>query len=237
MNIIEHEKRLIQSYRQLIQRIRRAEFDYGRPDGSVTLVAVGKTYPASDIRLIAKQDQVDFGENYLQDALPKIGELSDLKLRWHFIGHIQSNKCRDIAGNFDWIHSIDRYKIARRLSEHRTAEQPTISLFIQVNLQNEVSKAGVSPDHATELAHQMAELPNVRLRGLMAIPEINTDFASQRKVFAELRELQEQLIAQGLQLDCLSMGMTNDLEAAIAEGATHVRIGTAIFGPRQKNTD
>jgi pyridoxal phosphate enzyme (YggS family) len=156
-----------------------------------------------------------------------------LKLRWHFIGHIQSNKCRDIAGNFDWIHSIDRYKIARRLSEHRTPEQPTLNLFIQVNLQSEASKAGASPDHAAELAHQITELPNVRLRGLMAIPEISNDFATQRKVFAELRELQEQLITQRLQLDCLSMGMTNDLEAAIAEGATHVRVGTAIFGPRQ----
>jgi len=235
MNADNHQKELIQRYQSLIERIRKAEQDYDRPSGSVSLVAVSKTYPAADIRKIAEQGQTAFGENYLQDALPKIAQLKELNLQWHFIGHIQSNKCRDVTTHFDWVHSVDRFKIARRLSDHRSSGQPMLNLFLQVNLHNEESKSGVSPEQTADTAQQISALPNVRLRGLMAIPEPSDDFASQCNVFAELRKLQEKLVDEGLQLDCLSMGMTNDLEAAVAQGATHVRIGTAIFGPRQKH--
>jgi len=234
MNDNDHNNQLIQRYQSVLERIRQAEQDYDRTVGSVSLVAVSKTYPAADIRLVAEQGQTAFGENYLQDALPKIAQLKDLNLQWHFIGHIQSNKCRDVATHFDWVHSVDRFKIARRLSDHRSSEQPMLNLFLQVNLHNEESKSGVSPELSADIAQQISALPNVRLRGLMAIPEPRDDFASQQKVFAELHTLQEKLVTKGLQLDCLSMGMTNDLEAAVAQVATHVRIGTAIFGQRQK---
>lgn len=235
MNDTEHKNQLTSRYQSVIARVRQAEQDYDRPTGSVCLVAVSKTYPSSDIRLVAEQGQIVFGENFLQDALPKIIELKEFDLQWHFIGHIQSNKCRNVAAQFDWIHSVDRFKIAKRLSAHRSAELPALNIFLQVNLHNEESKSGVSPEQTADVAQQISTLPNVRLRGLMAIPEPSDDFDVQRKVFGELRTLQENLIDKGLQLDSLSMGMTNDLEAAIAEGATHVRIGTAIFGPRQKH--
>jgi len=158
-----------------------------------------------------------------------------LNRTWHFIGPIQSNKCRDIAQNFDWIHSVERLKIARRLSELRPVEMEPLNILLQVNLQNEITKAGISPDAVSELAATVLELPNIRLRGLMAIPALENDFDRQRSIFSHLRELKERTSQQlGISLDCLSMGMTGDLEAAVAEGTTHVRIGTAIFGPRQK---
>ncbi len=234
MTNTEHKNQLVSRYQSVIMRIRHAEKAAQRPRGSVSLVAVSKTYPATDIRLVAEQGQTAFGENYLQDALPKINELKDMNLQWHFIGHIQSNKCRDIAAHFDWVHSVDRFKIGKRLSDQRSTEQADLNIFLQVNLHDEVSKSGVSPDQAADTARQISALPNIRLRGLMAIPEPSDDFTRQRNVFAEVRTLQERLVDEGLQLDCLSMGMTGDLEAAVAEGATHVRIGTAIFGPRQK---
>ncbi len=222
-------------YHALIDRLRAAENRFERPEGSVCLVAVSKTYPAQDIRTVTDQGQLDFGENQVQDALSKIPDLMDLDCTWHFIGPIQSNKCRDIAHNFNWVHSIDRLKIARRLSELRPSDMPQLNALLQVNLQDETSKAGISPDAVSDLALAMSNLPNIRLRGLMAIPAPEQDFERQRAVFASLRELQA-TVNENLDtaMDCLSMGMTSDLEAAVAEGTTHVRIGTAIFGSRQR---
>ena len=226
---------LVSRYQRLLRRLRAAEKRFDRPNNSVCLVAVSKTYPARDIRTVAQQGQQDFGENQVRDALAKFPELGDLNRTWHFIGPIQSNKCRDIAQNFDWIHSVERLKIARRLSELRPVEMEPLNILLQVNLQNEITKAGISPDAVSELAATVLELPNIRLRGLMAIPAPENDFDRQRSIFSHLRELQERTSQQlGISLDCLSMGMTDDLEAAVAEGTTHVRIGTAIFGPRQK---
>ena len=223
-------------YRALIERLHAAEDRFDRTEGSVCLVAVSKTYPAQDICTVAGEGQQDFGENQVQDALGKIPELADLDCTWHFIGPIQSNKCRDIAYNFDWVHSIDRLKIARRLSELRPSGMPQLNVLLQVNLQNEVSKAGISPDAVKDLVNALSELPNIHLRGLMAIPSPEEVVERQRAIFASLRELQSTVNEElGTEMDCLSMGMTNDLEAAVAEGATHVRIGTAIFGPRQRH--
>ena len=227
---------LVSRYQGLLRRLRTAEKRFDRPNNSVCLVAVSKTYPARDIRTVAQQGQQDFGENQVRDALAKFPELGDLNRTWHFIGPIQSNKCRDIAQNFDWIHSVERLKIARRLSELRPVEMEPLNILLQVNLQNEITKAGISPDAVSELAATVLELPNIRLRGLMAIPAPENDFDRQRSIFSHLRELKERTSQQlGISLDCLSMGMTGDLEAAVAEGTTHVRIGTAIFGPRQKS--
>ena len=227
---------LVSRYQGLLRRLRTAEKRFDRPNNSVCLVAVSKTYPARDIRTVAQEGQQDFGENQVRDALAKFPELGDLNRTWHFIGPIQSNKCRDIAQNFDWIHSVERLKIARRLSELRPVEMEPLNILLQVNLQNEITKAGISPDAVSELAATVLELPNIRLRGLMAIPAPENDFDRQRSIFSHLRELQQRTSQQlGISLDCLSMGMTDDLEAAVAEGTTHVRIGTAIFGPRQKS--
>jgi PLP dependent protein len=226
---------LVSRYQGLLVRLRAAEKRFDRPNNSVCLVAVSKTYPARDIRTVAQEGQQDFGENQVRDALAKFPELGDLNRTWHFIGPIQGNKCRDIAQNFDWIHSVERLKIARRLSELRPVEIEPLNILLQVNLQNEATKAGISPDAVSELAATVLELPNIRLRGLMAIPAPENDFDRQRSIFSRLRELQERTSQQlGISLDCLSMGMTDDLEAAVAEGTTHIRIGTAIFGPRQK---
>ena len=226
---------LVSRYQGLLRRLRAAEKRFDRPNNSVCLVAVSKTYPTRDIRTVAQEGQQDFGENQVRDALAKFPELGDLNRTWHFIGPIQSNKCRDIAQNFDWIHSVERLKIARRLSELRPVEMKPLNILLQVNLQNEITKAGISPDAVSELAATVLELPNIRLRGLMAIPAPENDFDRQRSIFSHLRELKERTSQQlGISLDCLSMGMTGDLEAAVAEGTTHVRIGTAIFGPRQK---
>ncbi len=226
---------LVSRYQGLLRRLRAAEKRFDRPNHSVCLVAVSKTYPARDIRTVAQEGQQDFGENQVRDALAKFPKLGDLNRTWHFIGPIQSNKCRDIAQNFDWIHSVERLKIARRLSELRPAQMEPLNILLQVNLQNEATKAGISPDAVSELAATVLGLPNIRLRGLMAIPAPENDFDRQRSIFSHLRELQQRTSQQlGISLDCLSMGMTDDLEAAVAEGTTHVRIGTAIFGPRQK---
>ena len=226
---------LIDRYQRLTERLRQAESQYGRAEGSVCLVAVSKTYPADNIRTLATQGQRDFGENQIQDAMTKIPVLEDLSCSWHFIGPIQSNKCRDIALHFDWVHSIDRTKIAKRLSDMRPADAEPINIFIQVNLQNEATKSGVLPKQLGALVDEVKNLPNLNLSGLMAIPAPETLFDRQRATFAKLRELLE-VTNQNCRtdMDCLSMGMTDDLEAAVAEGATHVRVGTAIFGPRQK---
>ncbi len=230
----ETELALIDRYRTLAEHLRQAEHQSGRPEGSVCLVAVSKTCPATDVRTIATQGQNDFGENQIQDALTKIPGLKDMGYTWHFIGPIQSNKCRDIALNFDWVHSIERAKVARRLSDLRPSDADPINILVQVNLQNEASKSGVFPDSIGDLISEVKDLPNLQLRGLMAIPAPEKAFDRQRAVFADLRRLLETTNrAHQTDMDCLSMGMTEDMEAAVAEGATHVRIGTAIFGPRK----
>lgn len=206
---------------------------YGRREGSVRLVAVSKTRPASDLQEAYRAGQQDFGENYLQEALDKQHILSELPLTWHFIGPIQSNKTRDIAERFDWVHSIDRLKIAQRLSQQRPSRLGPLNILLQVNISDEASKSGVSLSGLPALAAQVAALPGLALRGLMAIPAPTTDIAAQRAVFRRLREARDNLLAAGFS-DCteLSMGMSTDFEAAIAEGATMIRIGTEIFGPR-----
>lgn len=212
------------------ERITRAASVSGRDPGSITLVAVSKTRPAGKIREAINHQQVHFGENYLQEALEKIDALSRYRPVWHFIGPIQSNKTRDIAAHFDWVHSVDRYKIARRLSEQRPDNLPPLNICLQVNISRERSKAGVLPDDAAELVKEIGRLPRLQLRGLMAIPAAADTQEAQRRPFASLRQLRDRLNTGTM--DTLSMGMTDDLEAAIAEGATMVRVGTAIFGPR-----
>jgi pyridoxal phosphate enzyme (YggS family) len=196
-------------------------------------VAVSKTRPASEIFAAFQAGQKAFGENYLQDALPKIAALQAHPLEWHFIGRIQSNKTRDIAAHFQWVHTLSKLKHARRLSNQRSAELPPLQVCMQVNISGEASKSGVPPQEAPELARQVAQLPRLQLRGLMTMPPAHSSRAEQREIFGKLHHLLEQLNQGGLTLDSLSMGMSNDMEAAICEGATMVRIGTAIFGPRQ----
>ena len=216
------------------QRIALAAQVAGRDPRSIALLAVSKTFPAEDVRAAHAAGQRAFGENYVQEALTKIEALSDLRaaLDWHFIGPLQSNKTRPVAENFDWVHSVDRLKIAQRLSEQRPDALPPLNVCLQVNISGEASKSGVMPDEAVEVARQIAALPRLRLRGLMAIPEPAGDVEQQRVPHRALRELFEKLRAEGLELDTLSMGMSGDLEAAVLEGATIVRIGTAIFGAR-----
>lgn len=213
----------------LAARIERAALAAGRDPASVRLLAVSKTKPASAIREAHAAGVLDVGENYLQEALAKQLELAELPLIWHFIGPIQSNKTKAIAEHFDWVHSVDRLKIAQRLSEQRPAHLAPLNICLQVNVSGEDSKSGCAPADLALLANAVAALPNLRLRGLMAIPEPSDDRASQEAAFATLRQLQHGL---DLPLDTLSMGMSHDLEAAIAQGATWVRIGTALFGAR-----
>jgi hypothetical protein len=210
-------------------RIREAAQASQRNFADIGLLAVSKTKPAEAIREAHAAGLRDFGENYLQEALEKQTQLADLPLIWHFIGPIQSNKTRPIAEHFDWVHSVDRLKIAQRLSEQRPAHLPALNICLQVNVSGEQSKSGCSPEELTALARAVVALPNLRLRGLMAIPEPTDDVAAQHAAFARLRQLRDEL---ALNLDTLSMGMSHDLEAAIAEGATWVRIGTALFGAR-----
>jgi pyridoxal phosphate enzyme (YggS family) len=204
----------------------------GRDPAAVTLVAVTKAQTAETVRGAATAGVTDFGENYLQEAVAKMDALRDLPLRWHFIGGIQSNKTRALAERFDWVHTIDRLSVARRLSEQRPFHAPPLNLCIQVKLVPEPNKGGVDPGEIRPLAAAAAELPRVRLRGLMCIPPPQADPGAERAVFARLRSLQEELNAGGHKLDTLSMGMSGDFESAIAEGATLVRIGTALFGSR-----
>lgn len=203
------------------------------PDG-IALLAVSKTFPPEAIRQAAESGQRRFGESYVQEALRKIEALADLDIEWHFIGPLQSNKTRAVAEHFAWVHSLDRLKAAQRLSAARGPQRVPLQVCIQVNVSGEQSKSGVAPDQVSALAKAVADLPNLGLRGLMAIPEPTDDVALQRRRFSELRRLKESLCAQGLYLDTLSMGMSGDLEAAIAEGATVVRVGTAIFGERNR---
>jgi PLP dependent protein len=197
-------------------------------------LTVTKTFPGVSVRAAFDAGERDFGENYVQEALAKIAELADLRseVRWHLIGPLQSNKAREVAANFDWVHAVDRMKLAQRLSDLRPPELPPLQVCLQVNISGEASKSGVAPEAALALAREVAALPRLKLRGLMAIPEPAGDLAAQREPHRALRELLEAMNAEGLGLDTLSIGMSADLEAAIAEGATWVRIGSAIFGSR-----
>jgi pyridoxal phosphate enzyme (YggS family) len=203
-----------------------------RDPASVMLLAVSKTFPAAAVREAYAAGQRAFGENYVQEALDKIEALRDLKLEWHFIGPIQSNKTRVIAENFAWVHGVDRLKIAQRLSEQRPLDMPPLNICLQVNVSGEESKSGVAPCDVASLAREVSTLPRLKLRGLMAIPAPADDVAAQRKPFAQLRELAQEIAGQGIALDTLSMGMSHDFAAAIQEGATIIRVGTAIFGTR-----
>lgn len=214
---------------QVRQRIRAAADAVQRDANSIHLLAVSKTKPAQAVREAYAAGMCDFGENYLQEALGKQAELTDLPLSWHFIGPIQSNKTRAIAENFAWVHSVDRLKIAQRLSEQRPADLAPLNICIQVNVSGEASKSGCTPADLPALANAISALPRLKLRGLMAIPEPTEDRAAQDAAFAAVRDLQANL---NLPLDTLSMGMSHDLESAIAQGATWVRIGTALFGAR-----
>lgn len=225
--------RIAERLAQVKQRIAAIARSCDRDPNAVRLVAVSKTRPATEILEAFQAGQDAFGENYLQDALPKIEALQTYPLEWHFIGRIQSNKTRDIAAHFHWVHTLSSFKHARRLNDQRPAELPPLQACIQVNVSGEASKGGVSPEETLELARQVARLPRLELRGLMTMPPAHSSEAGQREIFGRLRELLEQLEGAGLPLDSLSMGMSNDMEAAICEGATMVRIGTAIFGPRQ----
>jgi len=213
-------------------RIARAAQASGRDPGDIALVAVSKTFPAEYIAQAHAAGQRAFGENYAQEAVEKITKLARLALEWHFIGPIQSNKTGAIAAYFQWVHSVEREKIAQRLNAARPESLPPLNICIQVNVSGEASKSGISPGEEIKLAEAIARMPRLKLRGLMAIPEPTPDTKLQRRRFALLRELKEKLVARGHALDVLSMGMSDDLEAAIAEGATMVRVGTAIFGKR-----
>jgi pyridoxal phosphate enzyme (YggS family) len=241
---------LRQNYEQVLQRIDAACRAAGRQAGTVRLLAVGKAFPASRIMALAALGQRDFGENYLQEALDKIAACRDersgtaiegSRLSWHFIGPIQSNKTRPIAVHFDWVHSVEREKIAHRLSEQRPEGLAPLNLCLQVNVSGEASKSGVAPEEAKALALAVATLPRVKLRGLMAIPEPTDDVALQRARFASLRQLLQRIRSAlagatsddvARDFDTLSMGMSADLEAAVVEGATIVRVGSALFGDR-----
>ena len=216
------------------RRIRAAAQSAGRDAGAARLLAVSKAWPAASVRAAFAAGQRAFGENYVQEGVAKIAALDDLELEWHFIGPLQSNKTREVAEHFDWVHGIDRLKIAERLATQRPAGLPPLQACIQVNVSGEASKGGVAPDQVAALARAVAALPGLRLRGLMAIPEPTEQAELLRSRFALLRELLAQLNAEGMKLDVLSMGMSDDFELAIAEGATIVRIGTAIFGERTK---
>ena len=213
-------------------RISAAATAAGRALEDIQLVAVSKTFPPECIRAAFACGQRAFGESYVQEALEKINDLNDLPLEWHFIGPIQSNKTRAIAETFQWVHSVDRLRVAQRLSDARPALLPPLQVCLQVNISGEASKSGVAPAEVALLAEQVSHLSNVRLRGLMTVPRPTDDQEAQRAAFRSMRELLDNVRARGIALDALSMGMSDDLEAAIQEGATIVRVGRAIFGER-----
>ncbi len=214
------------------KRIASAAFACGRDPAEITLVAVSKKKPAQAVREAWQAGQADFAENFLQEALPKQEELAKLPLTWHFIGRIQSNKTRSIAEHFQWVHTVDRFKTAQRLSQQRPADLPPLNLCIQVNVGDPEHKAGADPAEVVELARQISGLPRLLLRGLMCMPPESDDTDTQRGYFRILGRLRQELLKQGFRIDTLSMGMSGDLEAAVSEGATMLRIGTAVFGQR-----
>jgi len=225
----------VQQRAQLLARLRTAEGAAGRPANSVQLLAVSKRQSAASVRILAEAGQSCFGENYLQEAQEKLPLLSDLNLEWHFIGPLQSNKTRSVSSIFSWVHSVDRWKVAQRLSDQRPMALPPLNICLEVNVSGEKNKSGVAPGDLSELAKAVVSLPRLRLRGLMTIPNPLLERASELEARAPFRILRahfETLRRQGIDLDTLSMGMSDDLEAAIAEGATMVRVGTALFGAR-----
>ena len=203
-----------------------------RNPGLISILAVSKKQTTAAVETLSRMGHMDFGENFLQDALEKIYCLKHLNINWHFIGKIQSNKTRDIAEKFQWVHTVDRLKIAERLNSHRPHQLPKLNVCIQVNQANETQKNGVQPSNVANLAREIMGLPKLRLRGLMTIPPITKTSDNTRSFFAELREQKEKLFSEGIPMDTLSMGMSSDLEEAILNGSTIVRVGTAIFGPR-----
>jgi len=222
-----------QNLENVRNRIHIAEKKYGREAGSVSLIAVSKTKPIEFIQAAVEAGQSLFGENYVQEAVHKIEQMDNPSLQWHFLGPIQSNKTRVIAANFAWVHSVDRLKIAQRLNEQRSEELPKLNICLQVNISEEETKSGAIVNELSALVDSVLGLPNIRLRGFMVIPQKSTSLEEQRKPFAAMRKAKEDIEQQfDIKLDTLSMGMSADLEAAIAEGASHVRIGTDIFGAR-----
>ena len=212
--------------------IATAEMQFNRPDGSVKLIAVSKTRPVSDIMVAINEGQADFGENYCQEAVEKIEAISNPNIHWHFIGPVQSNKTRQIARYFDWVHTVDRVKIAKRLDDMRPADKPPLNICIQINISGENSKSGIILDEVEDFISELAPLSNLKVRGLMTLPAPVTEFEAQRDSFAKLNRCLSRLSKINPELDTLSMGTTEDMLAAIAEGSTMVRIGTAIFGSR-----
>ncbi|MCW9025289.1 MAG: YggS family pyridoxal phosphate-dependent enzyme [Gammaproteobacteria bacterium] len=230
---------IAQRLEEIQTRITQAEIRFQRPPGSVKLLAVSKTRPLADIEVALAAGQLSFGENYLQDALPKMAALNekqaDNPINWHYIGPIQSNKTSAIAEHFHWVHTVDRLKIAQRLNDQRPDNLLPLNVCIQVNISADPNKSGLNAEETEALAQTIRNLPRLKLRGLMTIPKYETDFDLQRLPFAALQQLFETLNQKGFELDTLSMGMTQDMEAAIAEGATLVRVGTGIFGERHKS--
>ncbi|WP_324319792.1 YggS family pyridoxal phosphate-dependent enzyme [Povalibacter sp.] len=227
----EHD--LTERFAMTRTRIASATTRAGRPAGSVSLVAISKGQPAAAIRALAELGQRDFGENYLQEAMPKLEALRDLPITWHFTGQIQSNKTRTIAESFAWVHTLDRERIALRLNEQRPEHLPPINVCLEVRLEEEAGKGGAEPAQIADLAARVRDLPRLKLRGLMALPPPRESFAEQKQLFDRVANLLQELQAAGFDVDTLSMGMSGDLEAAIAAGATYVRVGTALFGERR----
>jgi pyridoxal phosphate enzyme (YggS family) len=222
-----------ENLRKIRDLLAAATVEAGRSPGDVHLLAVSKKQPLDKIIAAADAGQRDFGENIVREGIEKVTELAQRGLCWHFIGHLQSNKTRVVAEHFDWVHSVDKMKTARRLSEQRPESLGELNICIQVNIDDEASKSGAAPEDVRDLARAIATMPRLRLRGLMCLPAIRGTFEEQRVPFARTRELAESLARDGLDMDTLSMGMSDDFRAAIMEGATMVRIGTAVFGPRE----
>jgi len=227
---------LPENLRAVRARIAGAAARCGRSVDSITLIGVGKAQPVELLRAAAAAGVTDLGESYVQEALGKLEALADLPLIWHFIGQLQANKTRSIAQRFQWVHGVDRLRLAQRLAEQRPYHAPPLNVCVQINIAGESTKAGIAPDEAPALVAAIAALPRLKLRGLMCVPPAESDPARQRRWFAEVRRVFERLNAEGAALDTLSMGMSADLEAAVLEGATMVRIGTALFGPRPART-
>ena len=225
--------RVTENLRKIRELLAEAAINAGRDDSAVQLLAVSKKQTLAGVIEAAAAGQRDFGENFVQEGLEKIAAVSRNDLCWHFIGHLQSNKTRSVAAHFDWVHTVDRLKTAQRLSRQRPAALGKLNICLQVNIDDEPGKSGVNVDELFELAKQVAQLPRLRLRGLMCLPALRTRFEDQRKPFAAMRDLLGMLRRQSLEVDTLSMGMSSDFRAAIFEGATIVRLGTAVFGKRK----
>ena len=224
--------RVTENLRKIRDLLAETAENAGRNRDSVKLLAVSKKQPITAILEAVSAGQRDFGENQVQEGIEKITEIDNPDLTWHFIGHLQTNKTRLVAEHFSWVHSVDRLKVARRLSQQRPESLGDLNVCVQVNVDDEASKSGASLDEAADLAATIVDLPRLRLRGLMCLPAIREDFEEQRQPFRRLRELGDQLRSAGMPIDTLSMGMSDDYRAAIYEGSTIVRIGTAVFGPR-----